>query len=309
MNIEFESSSKVDVEKVIQIQKESTDYLRDRLFDLDKEGLLGGDIPKSLSVTVQNSSFNSNLNETSISVISIVSLVYESTQSKPLFLEQTLDLAISKGPKVYNFSFTDEFVSFRFKPTEDDTQIIFVEVDNSDEFHFSEIALIAATSILSIMLVVVSGVLLHITGGWSVCKNKCINCLFEEVDDDFVVPYNKNENQSKQHPTYEEEEEEEEISVAVSTSPAPTSASGFLGANTQQNSLAALGIKTPARHDMGSTMTYDDDDVDMTPMSEITNTQPLGITSMRKMPLPQTPEIKQGFAGLIKQRFASQSRN
>ena len=305
--MEFAASSKAGVDKIIQIQNESANFLLDRLRDLENAGLLENENPKLLNVAVQSSDFQSMDNSSSISVISIVSLVYESTEQKQLLLEQTLDLAISKGPKVYNFSFTKEFVSFRFKPVEDDSEVVYVPEDDDDNVG-SEIALIIACSILSIMLVLVSGVLLFISGGWDSCKNRCINCLFEEVEDEYVVT-TKNNNQTNVHPTYDDEDEEEE-EQSVTTSPAPTTASGVLGAYGQPNPLAAaLGIRTPGRHDTESMMTYDDDDIGMTPMSASSNPQPLGITSMRKLPAPDTPDTQRGFAGLIKQRFASNSRN
>ena len=179
--------------------------------------------------------------------------------------------------------------------------------DNSDDGRgAADMGLITAVIILSLMVVVVSGVLLYITGGWTACQQAVSNCLFEEVDDDYDAPQRKSTFRVSSGSYDDEEEEysdegdeEESIETGVATNP-----TGILGVQSQDENadpMAGLGIKTPNRK------MYDNQNVDMTPMSAMTtndNDAPLGIMSMRKLPQPETPEVRGGLAHMIMERVA-----
>jgi hypothetical protein len=184
--------------------------------------------------------------------------------------------------------------------------------DSDDGRGKADMGLVAAVIILSVMVAVVSGVLLYITGGWSACHQAVSNCLFEEVDDDYDAPQRKNTFRVSSGSYDDEEEDEEEdeeysdegdeegsIETGVATNP-----TGILGVQSQDENadpMAGLGIKTPSRN------MYGDKNVDMTPMSAMTtndNDAPLGIMSMRKLPQPETPEVRGGLAHMIMERVA-----
>jgi hypothetical protein len=222
--------------------------------------------------------------------------------------------------------------------------------DNGGNYTSKEVALIVVTVFLSIVLLIVSSVLLHITGGWKVCTNAMSNCLFEEVDDDdgndgrdyyhtnkraehlhhhqqqqqqyigaqptHTYPLQHSQDQSEAHEMMdgansniqEVDEGEEDTNFmdveSTMTSVFPTSASGLLGVTRNKDAVAV--------HTM-----LDDDDEDsniygdgMTPISR-TNNEPLGITSMRKLPTSnENKNTKGGFSNgimMIQNRFLLRS--
>jgi hypothetical protein len=183
--------------------------------------------------------------------------------------------------------------------------------DDDDGRSKADGGLVAAVIILSLMVVLVSGVLLYITGGWSECRRGISNCLFEEVDDDYDAPRQKNtfpyehEHDDPDEEEYSEggSEDDDSIETGIATNP-----TGILGAHSHDENadpMAGLGIKTPSRNMYGG----DNNGVDMTPMSAMTNNDtdaplPLGITSMRKLPQPETPEVQGGLAHMIMARVA-----
>ena len=68
-----------------------------------------------------------------------------------------------------------------------------------------------------------------------------------------------------------------------------------------------MGIKTPGRYELESVARYDYDDIMITRRSEVMKQMPLGITAMRKVPQPESPDAQSGLRGLIMQRFANKS--
>ena len=51
--------------------------------------------------------------------------------------------------------------------------------------------LIFAVACLSTLLILLSSIVMYVSGGWSVCKNMCIQCLFEEVVEEEEFPLDK----------------------------------------------------------------------------------------------------------------------
>jgi hypothetical protein len=190
-------------------------------------------------------------------------------------------------------------ISLSFRQFDDSQQVLESVPGTADGHSKTDKALIVSTSFLSVMVVIVSSVLLYITGGWSACQRTLNHCLFEEVEDDYDYPRKTNtfQDSNSNSESYDEEAaESDDESGSVET--------GFGTAMTQDgNPTAGLGIKTPSRG------TYNNN-VDMTPMSEMTahdNDAPLGITSMRKLPMPETPEVDGGLAHMIMERVAKVS--
>lgn len=179
-----------------------------------------------------------------------------------------------------------------FRPYQDNTVLDTYEDTTKTA---ADKGLIGATVILSVMLVVVSSVLLYVTGFWDICQQRCTNCLFEEVDDNYID--NKNTFQVDDVIYEDDGTDDNSLETGYQTNP-----SGILGVQRDyghENPAAGLGIsQTPAT--MGNFDTGDE-----TPLSQ--TDRPLGITSMREMPQPDTPGTKGGLAQMIMDRFTNYS--
>ena len=235
-------------------------------------------------------------------------LVNLNDDSSTTALKESLFLSFTSNPSAVTMAFQ-----------RDSSSSIVLKGDyrnNGDNYTSKEVALIVVTVFLSIVLLIVSSVLLHITGGWKAFTNTLSNCLFEEVDDDEADYYNNSNDASKQveqklYQQYingqpsrtfplqnshdqeddrdvnetgmnvqEEDDEEEDTNVmdveSAMTSVLPTSASGLLGVSRNKD---AVPIHTMLDDDDDETNMYGDG---MTPVSRSEN-EPLGITSMRKL--------------------------
>ena len=235
-------------------------------------------------------------------------LVNLNDDSSTTALKESLFLSFTSNPSAVTMAFQG-----------DSSSSIVLKGDyrnNDDNYTSKEVALIVVTVFLSIVLLIVSSVLLHITGGWKAFTNILSNCLFEEVDDDEADYYNNSNDASKQveqklYQQYingqpsrtfplqnshdqeddrdvnetgmnvqEEDDEEEDTNVmdveSAMTSVLPTSASGLLGVSRNKD---AVPIHTMLDDDDDETNMYGDG---MTPVSRSEN-EPLGITSMRKL--------------------------
>jgi len=295
MRLSSDTNLDMSLEKAYLIETETADYFETLLLADDHEvgELLTGIDPLTVHVAVADRITTAS----TTTVTAAVSLLYYESNSKtPLQLETVLTEALQlANPGSQNFAFApeDAQISFEFQPIDPATTVLDVQDDSRSS---TEIGLIVATVFLSLILLVVSSVLLHITGGWAVFKTKVSNCLFEEVDDEDDEYDYPEANSKNMYPvqTATEEEEDSEEEASNTTSLPPDSASGFLGVN-GRNPAAGLGIRTD--EEGGSSMMYGD-----TPVSQ--SSAPVGITSLRKMPKPETPEVRGGLSGMVMQRFA-----
>ena len=121
---------------------------------------------------------------------------------------------------------------------------------------------------------------------------KLTNCLFEEVDDEEYIVTNKST-----YPVQGSEDDDDEAESNMTSVP-PSSASGILGVTrNRDNPAAGLGIMAPDDdEDDESSMMYGDG---MTPVSQ-NHQNALGITSMRKLPQPESS--LEGLSGIVMQR-------
>ena len=271
------------------------------------------------------------------------SMVLESQQLAETFtlvhLNDDTETTALKVSVFQTFTSNPDAVIVVFESNEDDnnTSSIVLKDDyqnSAGSYTSTEVALIVVTVFLSIVLLIVSSVLLHITGGWKVCTNAMSNCLFEEIDeDDEDDPrgyYNQNTNKTSVHQQYigaqptrtyplqqsqdqgdehevngantnDQDDDEEDTNFmdveSTMTSVLPTSASGLLGVSRNRDAV--------------HTMLDDEDDEEsniygdgMTPVSR-SNNEPLGITSMRKLPLPTENNINQNNETNTKGGFSS----
>ena len=171
-----------------------------------------------------------------------------------------------------------------------DASVVIEESSGGSNYSSKEIALIVITVFLSCVLLIVSSVLLYITGGWTVCKSKLTDCLFEEVEED-------EEEMIQQQPTFpiqhSEDADDEESNI---TSLPPTSASGILGVSRNKHLPPPALDSLHSSNDADSSAMYGDG---MTPVSN-----PLGIASMRKL-----PNVGGGFGGMVRMARSARQPN
>jgi hypothetical protein len=241
----------------------------------------------------------------------------------------SLDTALMYGINTTALSYSNVAVTFR--PYQK-WQVLDKYEDNT--MTAADKGLIAATVGLSVMLIAVSAVLLHVTGGWSMCQQRICNCLFEEIDDD--DPDNRNnvypidhkdtfhaDEASAYGDNYDQEDPEgggggggtammngqanhnvmmmmDDQSVDTGMH---TNASGVLGV--QQNPAAGMGIlqQTPDHSTMSRDYNHNSRYADDTPIS--TSDRPLGIASIRDQQ-QQNSEPK-GLAHMIMERLTHYS--
>lgn len=159
--------------------------------------------------------------KSTITAIATLLYEYDEGETAPVVLENVLPEIELKS----TFAFGTE-VEFEFSPATSGT-ISQLDYRNPRGRSASEICLIFVTILLSVLLLMTSSVLLHITGGWLVFKNAVIHCLFEEIEID------ESDDEMKRSPTYsrsddegDNEKDDEESNI---TSVPPSTASGMLG--------------------------------------------------------------------------------
>lgn len=213
-----------------------------------------------------------------VSVTAIATLLYEYNEEimEPLVMNEILaNITRSK-----EFLIDDVPVTFEFYAATVPNK--FLEYRDPKGRSPAEVALIAVTVLLSILLVTTSSVLLYISGGWTIFKRAVINCLFEEVDDESDnFPMQRKTTYTKS----DEDDEEEYDEESNITSVPPSSASGILGVR----GPSGLGAHS-MEDDEESSMTYGD-----------RSPQGIGITKGRFA--ASSPKGDQGFSNMMMQRF------
>ena len=259
----------LSTEEVYQFNRDMAVFLMDSISTDEQEAVFGTDnFPFQLTVDVREQSQS----DTDQTTEAVVTCLYMSEGTLV-----NLDTVLMRYADPTQLPYEDAQLSFR--PYEDPYVLTTTNKGTTN----ADLGLIIATCFLTVMLIVVSSVLLYVTGGWDVCQQKCSNCCFEEVDDDYAIdnkstfqvedPYDDNENGS------------------VETGMV-TTASGVLGAQLAMDRPGhGLAVHTPARTMM--------DDETATPMSI---NQPLGIMSMRKMH-SELPVEKGGLTTMIMNRM------
>ncbi|EEC50816.1 predicted protein [Phaeodactylum tricornutum CCAP 1055/1] len=178
-------------------------------------------------------------------------------------------------------------LDFSLRPYED--TLVLESVYIADGRTRADKGLITAVVILTVMVLLVSSVLLYVTGGWNVCLMKINNFLFEEVEeDDYAI---------EKRATFQVQSYDEDDDNRSSTrSEAPSVESGMTA-----NPTAGPGIlQTPIRELQ---------DEPLTPMTETPTGLPLGIQSIRKMPPPDSPDVDGGLSHMILQRVMGTNKN
>jgi hypothetical protein len=286
MKLTFPSDAAITLEKAVVIETSTAQYFLDLLLQPNTvPGLPPRFDPLQMRVEVADSIW---VGQTA-TVSATVRLLYQTSSKKgatPLELASVLSQALADAAlKLPPFSFSTSAPVVVFSINQGDNASIRLDDSKGSNYSSKEIGLIVVTVFLSVVLLIVSSVLLYITGGWTVCKAKLTDCLFEEVEEE-------DEYEIQQQPTFpiqQSEDADEEDEESNITSLPPTSASGILGVSRNKNVPPPL--QSPYSEADESSAMYGDG---MTPVSN-----PLGITSMRKLPSPRG-----GFTGMVMQRMA-----
>lgn len=297
MRLSYGVTQDVSLEMAYQMESQTAEYFESLLIVDKQPGLLLPADVDPLSVHVAVADRIATASQTTVTAA--VSLLYYESDGKipSVALESILTAAVQMtNSDLPNFSPVpnDAKVSFEFQYIDNSTKVLNVGNDSRTS---TEIGLIVATILLSVILLVVSSVLLHITGGWAVCKSKVSNCLFEEIDDDdeYEYPEDNNKLGYPVHTESYEDEEQDGDGVSNMTSVLPDSASGILGVN--RNPTAGMGIIRTDVDDEGSSMMYG-----TSPVSQ--NSVPVGISSLRKLPKTESPGVRGGLSTMVMNRFA-----
>ncbi|GKY97620.1 hypothetical protein MPSEU_000720400 [Mayamaea pseudoterrestris] len=262
----------LSTEEVYQFSREMAQFLLKSLSQDEQAASLGPDnFPFKVDVDIREQiQSNTELRQT---VEAVVTCLYTSEG-----MQVDLDTVLMRYADPSQLPYSDAELSFRpYKEA-------YVLTSSAQGPTKADLGLIVATCFLTVMLVVVSAVLLHVTGGWDICHQKLSNCCFEEVDDDYPID---NKGTFQVEDAYDEND-----NASIETGIITATGSGVLGAQVHLNhSSTGLGVQTPAR-----SMTEDET---ATPMS---TSQPLGIMSMRKMH-PDSPDDKGGLTNMIMNRI------
>ena len=292
MRISYDVKQDVLLDKAYQMEYETADHFESLLIGDKMLELVSDTAAVPLRVQVAVADILATASKTTVTAA--VSLLYKSNGEVPLHLEiilsKALELTDPDQQQAFSYAPNGSKVNFEFESIENGINILDVEDDNLST---TDIGLIIATIFLSLILCAVSSVLLHITGGWAAFKSKVSNCLFEEIEDD-EYDFSDSDNNKSVYPVRTESYEDDDLEGASNmTSAAPESGSGILGVN--QNPAAGLGIRTD---DDESSMIYEGN----TPVSQ--SSVPVGISSLRKMSKPASPEVRGGLKSAVVHRFA-----
>ena len=267
-----------------------------------------------VSVNVGKESWTAN---NTVTLESTVDLVYRSDSGWPIFLNQVLEKVVSEYSIASELSFYGyPVVEFGFNAVQDDLNTLFIEISHEGNGRkVSETGLIAATSILAVILIAVSSVLLYITGGWDALLQVMTNCLFEEIeDDDNYLAHSKStfrvhstDDGEDESDSYHADEgggaynmEEESLDEGSAMTGPLVTPRGTLGAIP---ATKGLGIKTP-NHSVSSSYSYTPDGSAITDMTD----NPMGIASIRKMPQNGSSAVAGGLSHLIMKRLNSSNK-
>jgi hypothetical protein len=297
------SSSSFEVDDIAEIERQTATYFVELLAVEEEINKYLTTVLK-VSVGVQQS-ITRNTGE--VTLDTVVDLVYRSDEGIPLQLDHILAKLVSADSSSTFNPNGITALSLDFYAVEDDSKIIFVEAGEDAQRSSADVGLIVASVILSAILVLVSSVLLYITGGWEAFQHAVTNCLFEEVeeDDENYLSHSKStfQVQSSDEAENEGEEDDDISSIETGMQSPMTNPSGMLGGLPPTQ---GLGILTPGHNPSGYGEYTPDDDTRMT----VSSTNHLGITSMRKMPQDEPPsEAEGGLTKMIMQRMYNNSNN
>jgi len=337
MNMSWETADYLSLQKAFQIETLSAQYFAQVLeenfgletqqqLEQDKYGDYSYNSPSIVLLNTQMDITNERLRNDHLYLDSIVvTITYASLTEVPISdLDTVLMHAMQRDPAAFPAVLAPTLgdtiaqrMDVAFRPYKEPELVAALEVrvpDAKGSRTAADKGLIVGCVLLSIMLVIVSSTLLHITGGWRVCREKISNCLLEEIDDDECDGGSRADTKPSFNvdSTSYGEDIESNAPSGVATEP-----SGMLGVNDinpygRRDPTKGLGmIKTPTGRESGGNFSeyggdsvIDNNSEIMTPFSNGTATtmdggQPMGILSRRKMPQNNaTPKNNSNSGGL-----------
>lgn len=314
------STTQLSIAAVAKIERSLEDFLKE--ISLPLEGTNGMSKILSFNVDIIDGTVVSAESDSVWSLDSSVDILYQTEGDSPLHLDNVLSIAVRSRnisfatldilyqTQVVSPSHLEHVVSddiqlgtatFSFKPVDDDTSIFYRGAD-LESGSSNSIGFIVAVIFLSLIVVLVSSVLLHITGGWKVCQQAVTNFLFEEVDEDDDQHYLARSKANIQvQPTHSEDDDgEEDDEESLETGTLQTNPSGILGSRPATD---GLGIVTNGNGPHGL-YGYNNAEVDEeSRLTEASGNQQLGIASIRKMPQNNEDRERSGLTQMIMHRF------
>lgn len=305
MDLRLQTTRRYTIPTAFQAEEQISYYLSSLFNETD------GDLDiLTIDVKVKNEGIITTDRTVLQTVVSMIYVAQEPKEIAPLLVDRVETKALAEILQISELS-----VSFEdLIPTK---ELVYVP-DEDDGRPKADKGLIAVTVFMAAALLMVASAVLYITGGWAAFQQCCINCLFEEVEeeDDYAIAKKstfqvQSFDEGDRHNGKDIEVTSQAASeITEATNVRPVS-EGMLGALSHPNPTAGMGIKTPNRADASG---YDSE-VNITPLSEATpNTNALGITSMRKLPLmdksddEDDDDVEGGLAHLILKRRFKESK-
>lgn len=230
-----------------------------------------------------------------LSAQSSVNVIYRTGRGVPINIDNLLTRLV-EADNISELEFNGLPVnSLSFQGIVNDSKVLFYEDANNGR-STADAGLIAATVIMSFILLLVSSVLLYITGGWDAFKQAVTNCLFEEIDEDDDDHYLAR-SKPDFHVSQTEDDEDREIEADE-----PSVVTGM-----QTNPSGMLGVRVPTEG-LGIGNGYLTDGDEATNFTEMSAPQRLGIDSASKMALGEGSSGDQapiGLAQMIMRRMGN----
>lgn len=231
-----------------------------------------------------------------LSVESSVDVIYLTRKGVPMDIDDILSRLV-EADNISELTLNGLSVdSFNFGGIASDSKVLFYG-NGQVERSTADAGLLAATVIMSFILLLVSSVLLYITGGWKAFQLAVTNCLFEEVDEDSDDDHYLARSKPDFHVTPTEDDEDREIE-----SDDPSAATGMY-----TNPSGMLGVRVPTEG-LGIGNGYLTDGDEATNFTDMSAPQRLGINSPSKMALGDGvdgDEAPTGLAQMIMRRMGS----
>lgn len=287
------SQSSLSVSDAAVIEEDAAAYFMDLMLPQVESS---DDLDEILEVSVRvlNGRSIQDGQKSLLSIQSSVSIIYRTGRGLPMNIDNVLTRLV-EADNISELKFNELPVdSFKFGGIVNDSKILFYG-NAKNERTTADAGLIAATVIMSFILLLVSSVLLYITGGWDAFQQAVTNCLFEEVEDDDGDHYlARSKPDFHVSPTEDDEDREIEADEPSVVTGMQTSASGM------------LGVRVPTEG-LGIGNGYLTDGDEATNFTDMSAPQRLGINSASKMALGDggDEEAPTGLAQMIMRRMGN----
>ncbi|GAX25567.1 hypothetical protein FisN_28Hh036 [Fistulifera solaris] len=284
------TQSYLTVESAAVIEDQVAAYFLELLQQVDTSDDIDG--IEQVTVSVMTGQTIQNGTKVLLSTQSRVNVIYRTGKGFPIDIDTVL-AGLVETDNLSELKFNGlPVASLTFQAIVDDSKVIFYDNDSNGR-STADAGLIAATVIMSFILLLVSSVLLYITGGWDAFKQSVTNCLFEEIDDD--DDHYLARSKPDFHVSQTEDDEDRDIEADE-----PSVVTGM-----QTNPSGMLGVRVPT-DGLGIGNGYLTDGDEATNFTEMSAPQRLGINSASKMnDGGRGDESSTGLAQMIMRRIGN----